>query len=282
MKTETLNKKQTESFKPIVTSSTTGNIISSQTEDSLDETLSNDNLLLSLNSYRQKHKDKLIFSTFNINSLRYKIDELRLIAMGNIDVLVVNETKLDSTFPIDEFSIKGFCEPFRLDRTDSGGGTTIYVRDDISCKELDRHSFPSDVEGIFIELNLKKYKILLLGTYSPPSQNKSYFLNSLSNSLDLYINNYEKFILLGDFNMNVRTSIEPILSDFLDRYEAKNLVKDPTCFKSIENPSKIDLIISNFHRSFIKTKSFHNCLSDFHRIVFQILRTPSLENECFV
>ena len=99
----TLNNKQTESFKPIVTSSTPGNIISTQTENDLDESLSNDNLLLSLNSYRQKYKDKLIFSTFNINSLRYKIDELRLIAMGNVDVLVVNETKLDSTFPVDEF-----------------------------------------------------------------------------------------------------------------------------------------------------------------------------------
>ena len=52
---------------------------------------------------------------------------------------------------------------------------------------------------------------------------------------------------------------------------AKNLVKDPTCFKSIENSSTIDLIITNFPRSFMKTKTFDNCLSDLHRIVTTVL-----------
>ena len=267
-----------EEIKAIDLSSQTGNLISldssGNSEDLIyigDTTVDNGDLLSKLRKYREKNKQRLIFATLNLNSIRYKFEELKLLVLDNIDVLVVNETKLDSTFPVNQFKITGF-NMYRIDRTDSGGGTIIYVRDDISCKELDKHTFPSDVEGIFVELNLKKYKILLLGTYSPPSQNKTYFLNSLSNSLDLYMNEYEKLVLLGDFNMNVRTSTEPIFADFLDQYEVKNLVKEPTCFKSLENPSTIDLVITNFSKSFCHTRTFDNCLSDFHRLVTTVLK----------
>ena len=189
-------------IKPIDPSSQTGNLISLDSsgncEDSIDNgdtTFDDGDLLSKLQNYREKNKQRLIFATLNLNSIRYKFEELKLLVLDNIDVLVVNETKLDSTFPVNQFEIIGF-NMYRIDRTDSGGGTIIYVRDDISCKELDKHTFPSDIEGIFIELNLKKYKILLLGTYSPPSQDKTYFLNNLSNSLDLYMSKYEKLVLL--------------------------------------------------------------------------------------
>ena len=41
----------------------------------------------------------------------------------------------------------------------------IYVPDDIPSKLLTKRFFPTDVERLFVELNLKK--ILLLGTYHP-------------------------------------------------------------------------------------------------------------------
>ena len=73
--------------------------------------------------------------------------------MGNIDVLVITETKLDDTFPTANFMIDGFSTPYRRDRNTNGGGILIYVRDDIPSKELNNHNFPDDIEGIFVELN---------------------------------------------------------------------------------------------------------------------------------
>ena len=44
-------------------------------------------------------------------------------------------------------------------------------------------------------------------------------------ALDQY-NNYDKFLLAGDFNMEEE---EEILREFLIEHNAKNLVKEPTC-----------------------------------------------------
>ena len=115
---------------------------------------------------------------------------MKMIISGNIDVLVVTETKLDDSFPTGQFFIKGFSAPFRLDRNKHGGGILIYVREDIPSKELTKHTFNSDIEGIFLELNLNKYKLLVLGTYHPPNQNKDYYFNTISNSLDIYLGNF--------------------------------------------------------------------------------------------
>ena len=58
--------------------------------------------------------------------------------------------------------------PFRLDRNCNGGGVIIYVRENIPSKILEVHKLPQDVEGMFVELNFRKIKWLLFGTYHPP------------------------------------------------------------------------------------------------------------------
>jgi len=223
---------------------------------------------IDLRDYRVKHVGKLIFGTLNINSIRYKFDELKLLISGNIDVLVVTETKLDDTFPIAQFFIDGYTAPYRLDRNKHGGGILIYVREDISSKQLTKHTFGHDMEGIFIELNLHTYKLLVLGTYRPPSQDGQYYFTNISNAMDLYLREYSRFLLVGDFNM---ADSDPIFENFNSQYDSKNIVKDPTCFKSINNPSTIDLFVTNSPRSFWNTRTFENSLSDFHSLVTTVL-----------
>ena len=40
------------------------------------------------------------------------------------------------------------------------------------------------------------------------------------------------------------------MRDFCDTYNLQNLIKDPTCFKRVENPTTIDLILTNRYMSF--------------------------------
>ena len=75
-------------------------------------------------------------------------------------------------------------------------------------------------------------------------------------------------MLIGDFNIS---ESDPCFCDFNNQYDAKNIVKEPTCFKSINNPSTIDLIVTNNPRSFWNTKAFKNSLSDFHSLVATVL-----------
>ena len=92
------------------------------------------------------------------------------------------------------------------------------------------HKLPHDIEGIFVELNLRKSKRLLFGPYNPPMQSDVYFFNH---------------VMLSIANFMINTCLLEILTQrsqncvfcyfFLN--ECKNNVKEPTCFKSLNNPS---------------------------------------------
>ena len=195
---------------------------------------------------------------------------MKLFIVGKVDVLIITETKLDSTFLSSQFCIFGFSKPFRFDRNRKGGGVMVFIREDIPCKELFLHKLPNDIEGIFLELNLRKSKWLIFATYHPPNQNDTYYFQSVSFALDTYSKLYDKFLLAGDFNSE---DSELALSTFLEKYDAKNIVKDKTCYKSLQNPSCIDLFISNSPKSFMKTITICTGLSDFHKMVITVLKS---------
>ena len=62
----------------------------------------------------------------NIKSISDKFDQLKLFVQGEVDDLIVTETKLDSTFPTSQFVIDVYSEPYRFDRNRNGSGVLIY------------------------------------------------------------------------------------------------------------------------------------------------------------
>ena len=106
-----------------------------------------------LKEIRVKNINKVIIGTLNINSLAPKFELLREVIGKNLDVITIQETKLDSSFPPGQFLLDGYAEPYRLDRNRDGGGVMIYVREDIPSKLLNKHNFTSPIEGLFIEIN---------------------------------------------------------------------------------------------------------------------------------
>ena len=65
---------------------------------------------------------------------------------------------------------------------------------------------------------------------------------------------------------------ETILSEFLDGCNAKNLVKNKTCFKSTENPPCVDLIITDKPGSFQHTNVFEIGISNHHELVTAVMK----------
>ena len=109
--------------------------------------------------------NKIILGQLNINSIRNKFDFLAQQVKGNIDILMISETKLDESFPVGQFLIDGYSVPFRFDRNGNGGGILLYIREDIPSKLL---SIYQDIEGFSVEINLSGNKKWLLScSYNP-------------------------------------------------------------------------------------------------------------------
>ena len=62
------------------------------------------------------------------------------------------------------------------------------------------------------------------------------------------------------------------MKKFCENYDLRSLVKEPTCIKNPENPSCIDLILTNKPRSFIKTGLMETWLSDYHKLVTTMMK----------
>ena len=83
-------------------------------------------------------------------------------------------------------------------------------------------------------------------------------------------------MLAGDFNTE---DTELCLETFLYQYEAKNLVNEKTCFKNPDNPSCIDLFLTNNCYSFQETTVVSTGLSDFHTMPVTVLKTKFQKNK---
>ena len=111
-----------------------------------------------------------------------------------------------------------------------------------------------------------------LSTYHPPSYSEDYYLSRISNCLDAFSPTYDRFLLVGSFDGDYS---KETLFNFLQKHNAANIVKDKTCFKSLNNLSWIDLFITNRPWCFQKTTVFSTGLSDFHKIAGAVVKASS-------
>ena len=190
--------------------------------------------------------------------------------MGNVDILMVTETKIDESFPTSQFIIPGFTSPYRFDRTKDGGGILVYIREDIPSKLLNTSYIASDIECPGIEVNLRKVRWLVICSYNPHKNNISNHLENLSKVLNRNLSQYERFLCIGDFNSEIT---EFAMKKFCDIYHLKYLVNVPTCYKNPLKPPCIDLFLTNGSRSFQDTQVTETWLSDFHKMNITVLET---------
>ena len=211
-----------------------------------------------------------MFAYLNANSMRNKLENLCSLLADKVYILPIANTKLDGSFPTNQFLIKGFHQPFRLDISRNSTGLLIYTKSSLPAIFLCNYTLPSNIQAIPFELNLKKRKWLLvfISIYKPPSQNSQYFLNSISDMLDHYSNYYEYKVIFGDFNMN---PVKPEINTSLNTENLTNLIKENTYFKGAV--SCIDLILKNFKYSFRYSSSIETGLSDHHHLIFAMMTT---------
>ena len=81
---------------------------------------------------------------------------------------------------------------------------------------------------------------------------------------------YDNILLLGDFNAEFS---EHSMEEFYAIYSLRNLIKFPTCFKSLTNPSPIDVMLTNRFRSFQNSVAIETGLSDHLKMAMTVLKS---------
>ena len=116
---------------------------------------------------------------------------------------------------------------------------------------------------------MRNDKWLINCSYNPHKNLIDNHLDALSKYLDLYSSKYEKVLILGDFNAGIE---EKHMKCICDNYNLKSLIKQRTCYQNADNPTCIDLLLTNAPRSFQSTCVLETGMSDFHLMTLTVMR----------
>ena len=226
-------------------------------------------IILGLKNLHVKYYNKTIMRHLNINSIRNRSELLSLLIGDKIDILMITETKLNETFPTNQFFIQGYSIVYRMDRNDKGREIMLFVNDDIITLCLEWYSFPVGFETFCIELNFRKKKWLIFCNYNPHNRFIKDHLNKFGKSIEFYSKTYEN-IIMGHFNAEIS---EPKLASVCTFNNFKSFINKPSCYKNLDNHSCIDLNLPNCPNYFRNSWSFETRLSDFQKLILTLFKS---------
>ena len=81
--------------------------------------------------YYKSNKDNFKFGLLNVNSIRYKMYDIhQALSKHLLDCMMLQETKLDDSFPNSQFHLQGY-DLYRADHKHNSGGLMTYMRNDL-------------------------------------------------------------------------------------------------------------------------------------------------------
>ena len=226
-------------------------------------------LFQGVHNLRSHHKDNVIISHLNVNSVYNKITEIKeLQRLCHLDVLVLSETKLDDSFKQEPLDIDGYsC--IRQDKRSNSGGLMTYISNDIPYSRGNINVCNNEIECMSIELNVSDEKIMLLCVYKNPKTDPVIFKTFFEDVCEKTCDTHDNIIVIGDLNFNMQK--ENILSSIAPTFNLQNIIATPTCFKSNE-PTLIDVMLVTKRRKILRSFSEKIGISDFHNLIGGILR----------
>ena len=214
-------------------------------------------------------------AALNINSLLAHLDDLKFFVLDSkINVLAINETKIDSSVNDNEIYLPGF-EIVRKDRSvngRSGGGVCIYLRSNINYQIRD-DLCDDHLECVVIEIIRPHSRPFIVSTwYKPPNSPQDIF-RQFESLIDKVDSEQKDFYLLGDLNCNMQDGsnhYSSTLTNILDIYGLSQLISEPTRITPTSS-TLIDLCITNSPAKISKAGVVHLGISD-HSLVFMTLK----------
>ena len=239
-------------------------------DNDVTKSLNNNSIFIAVKQFYLQNQKQFKVAHINVNSIRHKFEPFREVLNENIfDVLAIQETKIDDSFPDNQFNVNMYVL-HRQDYKSNEGGIMMYVRNDIpqfrrpDIEQLSFSNANGRIEILCVECSIKREKWLFISIYKQPKVKVDVVIECVDSIMMQYAKGNYNVMILGDLNVNMFNK-KNALADCLDVHGLKNLVKDATCVKG--KPSLIDLIITNKPKRFVNTVSVDTELSDFHNLV---------------
>ena len=215
-----------------------------------------------------------------IVTLLSKIDEIRHSMCGkNIDLIALNETRLDQSIPDGLIHLDGY-EVVRKDRSRNGGGVCIYLRSSINYK-IRSDLIPPELEGICLEITKPQSKPFFVSTiYRPPNAPGEVF-DYFETFIKRIDDENKEMYILGDLNCNLlqeRTLFNVPTSKFnsiYELYQLSQLINEPTRV-TLASSSLIDHIVTNTPEKISHSGVIHTGISD-HSLIYAIRKVRLLK-----
>ena len=206
----------------------------------------------------------------NVVSLPKHLDEIRiLLADQSIDVLALNETRLNSSNSDGQVHIRGY-DILRLDRDRNGGGVCMYIRNFLPFhyrSDLVRE----DLESISVEIRKPNSCPFIISTiYRPPSATVDIFtkIESLLSNVD---NEDKEIYLLGDLNCNLLDTTNfaaKKLASIMEIYQLIQVIDKPTRITE-SSASLLNVCITSAPDKIVCSDVIHTGGSD-HSLIYVV------------
>ena len=244
------------------------------------ESVDTDEVLAKIKDIRIEHRKECVISCLYINSLQNKFNEGRLwLATNTLDILTIQETKINSTSPSSQFHVEGF-NFYRRDRVKGGGGILVYIRDNIAASRKKLRG--KCVESMLFDMKIGQRQFAYITAYKPPSVDNNTFKRELCDLLDEVNSLSDNVIFTGDLNSDILHPLDnhkegQCLLDMCDIYDLDSLINVPTGI-SKNRESCLDVILTNVPAFAKDSGVTHTGLSD-HDLVYTVLKTRHMRSK---
>ena len=162
-------------------------------------------LLLLISGIHPNPGPVLRFGSVNCNSITNKMTDIQaLVVEQMLDVLMVQESKLDGNILDRSVSLPGFTH-FRADRNRDGGGVITYAA--TSLHPTQSKAVVRGFEAVSVDIRIAGKTYTFANTYCPPKHTTNQdlhedYVDNLVNFLSVC--DLETVLLCGDFNCDYR------------------------------------------------------------------------------
>ena len=206
----------------------------------------------------------------NICSLTCHYDELCVFMEDRaIDILGLNETRLDNTFADSQFDIEGY-DIIRRDRNRHGGGVAFYVAQSLTYVNRQDLLSHEDLEILTVEIKKPKSKPFLVTTWYRPPDSKVEIFDKFESYLLKLDQEDKESIIMGDTNCNLLSQSFDHKAEHLkfitETYQYIQLIDQPTRITS-STRTLIDHIFTNKPNIITNHVILHVGISD-HSLIY--------------